>query len=163
MSADIEQEFIPASDKPIACYSEFRAQLAQLKADNEAAVFDYADPAGNKEARSHIHKLRRTKTAVDAARKAEKDASLQYGRRVDSEAKEIITQIEDMIAVHESPIKEIEEREAARKQSILNRMGQIVAYGEIDKSLGSVAWYLGGRHPQDGAWRRSRTERTVVA
>lgn len=119
----------------IAAYSEFRAQLAQLDSENKSLVFDYESPKGNKDARSHIHKLRRTKSAVDAARKEEKAASLAYGRRVDSEAKEIIAQLESMISVHESPLKEIEEREAARKQEILSRLGVICGYSEISRDL----------------------------
>ena len=126
-----EQHFIASDDSGIAAYSEFRAQLAQLNAENKALVFDYADPQGNKDARSHLHKLRRTKGAVDAARKAEKAASLEYGRRVDAEAKEIIGQIEDMIEVHERPIREIEEREATRKQDILNRLGVLCGYLDL--------------------------------
>ena len=54
-------------DAPLACYNEFTAALAELKVDNKAMVFDYRDAKGNKEARSHVHKLRKTKTAIDAA------------------------------------------------------------------------------------------------
>ena len=121
-------ELIPAEPAPIAVYDEFRAQLAELKEENAKAVFDYADEAGSKEARSHIYSLRRTKTAVDNARKAEKKASLEYGRRVDSEAKEIIEQIEDMIEVHAAPIRELEEAEKARRQHLEHRLNGLMAH-----------------------------------
>lgn len=60
----------------IVAYDPFRAQLAQLKEGNAKAVFNYRDPIGNKEARSHVYKLRQTKSAVDKVRKAEKEARI---------------------------------------------------------------------------------------
>lgn len=108
------QELIPKDVTTVAAYDPFRAQLATLKDGNSKAVFDYRDPKGNKEARSHVYKLRQTKAAVDKVRKAEKESSLAYGRLVDAQAKEIIGEIEEMIEVHEKPIREIEEEEAAR-------------------------------------------------
>lgn len=110
---------------PIAVYNEFRAQLTELKEANEKIVFDYDTPAGEKEARSHIYKLRQTKSAVDKARKAEKESSLEYGRRVDAEAKEIVSEIDAMIDVHEAPLllkKQREERRVAMLQEKISAM-----------------------------------------
>lgn len=104
-----------AVDKPIAAYDEFRKQLSELRQHNNTVVFDYETPQGNKEARSHIYQLRKTKSAVDRVRKAEKAYYLEMGRKVDSEAKEIVAEIEDMIEVHQKPLDEIEQREADRK------------------------------------------------
>jgi hypothetical protein len=101
-------------NQPLAVYDTFRAQLAELGAHNNSLVFDYATPAGNKDARSHIYKLRQVKSALDKARKTEKEASLEYGRRVDGEAKAIVEQIEKMILVHQKPLDEIEAREKER-------------------------------------------------
>lgn len=117
MSQPQEQMLV---ERPIAVYDEFRNQLTQMSAQNKSLVFDYEDPAQNKAARSHIYKLRQTKSAVENARKAEKKASLEYGKRVDTEAKEIITRIESMIEIHAKPIEEIEAREKARIQEHTN-------------------------------------------
>lgn len=106
----------------IAVYDEFRAQLAQLEDSNAKLVFDYEDPKGNKEARSHVYKLRQTKAAVEKARKEEKAASLEYGRKVDAEAKEIMGKVEAMIDVHQKPLDEIEQREKDRVAKIQNRI-----------------------------------------
>lgn len=122
-------------DAPIAAYNEFRGQLAKLKADNAAAVFDYESPKGNKEARSHVYKLRQTKAAVEKVRKDEKAVALEYGRRVDSEAKEIIGEIEGMIEIHEKPLREIEEREAARVQGIRDRIEELRIASSVDAPL----------------------------
>lgn len=105
------------NEQPLAVYNEFRAQLTKLREENKHAVFNYESPKGNKEARSHVYKLRQSKSAVERARKEEKQASLEYGRKVDAEAKDIISELDEMIEVHAAPLREIEERE---KQRIAN-------------------------------------------
>lgn len=99
----------------LAVYEEFRAQLGELEQWNSTQVFDYEDPVGNKEARSHIHKLRQTKGAVEKVRKAEKQEVLERGRRIDGEAREITERLDAMIAAHKAPLDAIEEREAMRQ------------------------------------------------
>lgn len=106
---------MPSAAKQIEAYDEFRSQLAELREHNQSVVFDYEDPDGNKQARSHIYRLRQTKGAVDRVRKAEKQASLEYGRQVDAQAKAIVAEIDDMIHVHQVPLDEIEAREKQRQ------------------------------------------------
>lgn len=72
-----QAEVILFNEQKISAYDPFRAQLAELKTNNEKAVFNYEDPAGNKEARSHIYKLRKTKSAVDRVRKDQKQSDEQ--------------------------------------------------------------------------------------
>lgn len=124
------QELLPPEPK-IVEYREYHSQLVELMQSNRTAVFDYRDPKGNKEARSHIYKLRQTKSAVDKKRKEIKAEVLERGRFIDSEAKEIIGCIESMIEVHETPIKEIEAEEAARVQKHKDTIEQIKAYQNI--------------------------------
>jgi len=126
-------EVIQFNKNEIAAFSEFRSQLATLKHDNSKAVFNYTDPKGNKEARSHIYKLRQTKSAVDKVRKEQKQESLDYGRRVDQQAREISEEIEGMIELHEVPLREIEVKEAARVAGIKERMATMEAYAHIDE------------------------------
>ena len=128
-----EAQIIKASDG-IAVYNEFRAQLAELDATNSKLVFNYEDPKGNKDARSHIYKLRQTKALVDKAREKEKRASLEYGRRVDAEAKEIIEKIDSMISVHAVPLDEIEQREKSRIAKHEQNLSEIVTAGEYTSS-----------------------------
>jgi hypothetical protein len=108
-----KQELTPAT-----LYPEVHEQLAKLAEENDKAVFDYEDPKQNKLARSHIYSLRGYKSAVEKRRKELKADALEYGRKVDGAAKEITAQIEDMIAVHEEPIKRIEQREKDRLAAI---------------------------------------------
>ncbi|MCR4332349.1 MAG: hypothetical protein NUV34_06560, partial [Sulfuricaulis sp.] len=102
----------------VVAYDPFRAQLAELKANNAALVFDYQDPKGNKEARSYVYKLRQTRSAVDKVREAEKAESLKRGRLIDSEAKEIMAEITAMIDVHQKPLDDIDLREKERTDSL---------------------------------------------
>ena len=138
-------EVIQFNKNEIAAFSEFRSQLATLKHDNSKAVFNYTDPKGNKEARSHIYKLRQTKSAVDKVRKEQKQESLDYGRRVDQQAREISEEIEGMIQVHEEPLREIEVKEAARVAGIKERIAAMEAYAHIDEfTSGDVKALLAG-------------------
>jgi colicin import membrane protein len=123
----------------LAVYNPFRAQLIEFKEFNSKLVFDYEDPKGNKDARSHVYKLRQSKAAVEKARKEEKAASLEYGRRVDAEAKEIIAEIEAMIEVHQKHLDEIEQREQARIDGIKSRINAFVVATEGLESLDSGA------------------------
>lgn len=109
-------------------FNEFRGQLAELKQNNSAVVFDYATPKGNKEARSHIYTLRQTKGAVEKARKQAKQDALDYGRLVDQSAKEITDELEGMIEVHDAPLREIEQREANRIKNHQDGIARIKTY-----------------------------------
>lgn len=116
--------------KPIAVYNEFRSQLSELRQLNNSVIFDYESQQGNRDARSHVYKLRQTKAAVEKARKKEKAASLEYGRRVDSEAKEIASELDDMISVHAKPLDEIEQRERDRIQKHQDKLAYMRGLAE---------------------------------
>lgn len=115
----------------LAPYSEVRAEIEKLKAENAGLTFDYESKSGNKAARSHVYTLRQRKAEVDRVRKAAGADALDYKRKVDAVGKEIIGEIESMIAVHEKPLKEIEEREEARKQRHRERMAELQMPQEI--------------------------------
>lgn len=117
-------------DNAIAVYDEFRSQLAALKDFNSKTVFDYEDPKGNKDARSHIYKLRQTKAAIDKVRKEEKAVSLEYGRKVDAQAKEITVEVDAMIDIHAKPIEAIEKREQDRRDRHKENLEEIVLAGQ---------------------------------
>lgn len=118
-------------DKPqsaVALYVPFYSELTRLEEQNTSLVFDYEGKKGNADARSHVHKLRLTKGALERARKEAKAESLRIGRAVDSEAVEIEARIEAMIVVHQVKLDEIEKRETDRKNAIKDK---IAALAEI--------------------------------
>lgn len=126
------EKVLPMPPQGIAAYNEFRAQLTELRVINSKTIFDYESKEGNEAARSYVYKLRRTKTAVDAARKEEKAASLEYGRKVDAEAKEIIGEIEQMIDVHQERIDQIEQRKKERLALLEAKYSEIVLLGDVN-------------------------------
>lgn len=129
-------EVIEFSKGQPAVFNEFRSQLAELKQNNSAVIFDYATPKGNKEARSHIYTLRQTKGAVEKARKQAKQDALDYGRLVDQSAKDITAELEQMIEVHDAPLREIEQREADRVKKHQDGIAQIKTY--LDQSYSTM-------------------------
>lgn len=119
-------------DVKVEAYDRYRAQLSQLKEENNKAVFDYRTKKGNKEARSHIAKIRRVKGALEKDRKEAKAWSLAYGRRVDSLAAEIENELDDMIEVHALPLREIEEEEQKRVDHIMGLINLIAKFRDTD-------------------------------
>ena len=110
-------------------YKDLRIQLVKFKKENEQTVFDYETKKGNKAARSHIYKLRLSKGAITKAHKEAKAEALKFGTMLDDEKKKLLAEIDDMIAVHDKPLKEIEEREKARIAKIQKTITDIETAG----------------------------------
>lgn len=136
-------------------YDEFIAQLQALREHNETVVFDYEDPRGNKEARSHIYKLRQTKAAVEKRRKRLKEEHLAAGRAIDESAKQIIGEVQGMIEVHEEPLKAIEAREAERVAKLQARLEAIPMEGPREASSADLEALLAkvGAVELDESWQ----------
>lgn len=157
----------------IAIYEPFRAQLGELKQFNDSVVFDYASPKGEREARSHVYKLRQTKAAVEKARKDEKAASLEYGRQVDAQAKEIVTEIEAMIEVHQRPLDEIAQREKDRQAKHLEKLERMRSWftatnedlsaAQLRDRLAQLESYALGPHWEEFEVDAARTKDEGVA
>jgi colicin import membrane protein len=119
---EMKMEVLDAKAFQVAAYQPFYAQLQELEKSNNAIAFDYESAKGNKEARSHVYKLRQSKAALEKTRKDEKAESLRIGKAIDSEAKEIEARIEAMILVHQVKLDEIEKRETDRIDAIKTRL-----------------------------------------
>ena len=106
----------------LAIFEPIKAKIAEYKAENESLVFDYEDPKGNKEARSHIYKLRLVKGRINDAHKSAKAEVLAAGRQIDKAKNELLGDVEKMIDVHNQPILLIEQEkaiaEAARMKAL---------------------------------------------
>jgi colicin import membrane protein len=118
-------EILDAQTTQVAAYQPFYGELAKLEQDNAALVFQYETPKGNKEARSHVFSLRKTKGALEKVRKEAKAESLRIGRAIDSEAAEIEARIEAMITVHQLEIDRVEQIEKDRIAALDARMNEI--------------------------------------
>ncbi len=91
-------------------FDEVRAAIAKYKTENANLVFSYEDPQGNKDARSHIFKLRKTKTQISEIHKATKAEALAVCQAIDKEKRTLIADVDEMIEVHAAPIRAIDEK-----------------------------------------------------
>ena len=125
----------------IAPLSKYRKQLAQMRKEN-LVLFDYESPDGNKAARSHVYKLRQSKSAVEKARKEAKAEALEYGRKVDAEAKSLTAMIEEMMKVHTVPLEAIAQREKDRVEAIhvkIREMSVLAIENTLPKMVDNLA------------------------
>ena len=97
----------------LVAFDELRAGIVKMKEANANKVFDYTDPAGNKEARSYIFRLRRTKSAIAEVHKTTKSKALAACQAIDKEKRELIVAVDEMIDVHQKPIEAIEAQKQA--------------------------------------------------
>jgi len=117
----------------LAVFDSVAATIAEYKVENEKLVFDYADSNGEKDARSHIAKLRTVKTEIANIHKEAKAEALAFGRRLDAKKNEYTSEVESMIAVHKDPLDKI----AAEKQAIID--AEIAkAQAEEEKRLADI-------------------------
>ena len=93
-------------------FDPVKAEMAAFEKENDDLVFDYKDPQGNKDARSHIFKLRKIKTVIADIHKEAKAEALGVCRMLDAEKKALTLRVEGWIDVHYKPVKAIEDREA---------------------------------------------------
>ena len=92
-------------------FDPVKAEMAEFRQENALLIFNYEDPQGNKDARSHIFKLRKIKTVIADIHKEAKAHALGVCKLLDKEKRELTAEVEEWIDVHYKPVKEIEERE----------------------------------------------------
>lgn len=91
----------------VVIFDPINAELEQLEQLNKSLVFNYRDPKDNKNARSHVYKLRTKKADVERARTAATKA-------IKGTADGLVKRLEDMIQVHQIPLDQIEAEEKAK-------------------------------------------------
>lgn len=100
----------------LAVFDEVTTIIADYKAENEELVFAYETPDGEKQARSHIAKLRKVKTKVGEIHKGAKAESRAFGLKLDAKKNEYNGEVDKMIAHHKDPLDAIE----AEKQAVID-------------------------------------------
>jgi colicin import membrane protein len=89
-------------------FDPIEADIAKYKDENSKLVFDYEDAKGNKDARSHIFKLRQIKSSIAKIHQEVKSDVLKVSRAV----------IEDRIAAAEAEKQRLIQEEAARQEAV---------------------------------------------
>lgn len=121
---------LAAATQPIVItqYEALQNDIKIAQQEAQGVTFRYDDPAGNRQARSYVYKLRQLRSTIDKARKEAKAYALDYGRKVDAMAKELEQQVTALIEPHETEIKRIEQAEADRvaaHRAVLDRIAAL--------------------------------------
>lgn len=99
-------------NQEIVSYNPIKAAITSLSEKYSRAVFDVTTSKGMADAKAAYKDINTYSIALENARKREKQASLEFGRFVDSEAKRIDEQLEAL----RLPIKEQIETETKREE-----------------------------------------------
>lgn len=121
----------PKTDAIVISQYQVLLDDIQEAQSNKVESFDYESPKGNKAARSYIYSLRLLRGRIESARKDAKAYALEYGRKVDSQAKELSSQVEALILPHQEAIDTIARREAERVAALQSRLDAAVRLGEV--------------------------------
>lgn len=119
----------PPSDI-LPVYDEVREKIEKLREEDKGKTFNYEDRKENDAARSYVAGIRKYRAEVERVRKAAKDESLRYGKKVDDDAKAVVKPVDEIIERHDSELKAIADREIKRKEEIQNRISTIKAFGQ---------------------------------
>jgi DNA repair exonuclease SbcCD ATPase subunit len=98
-------------------FNPIRADIEKMKAHNAALSFDYETNEGNKAARSHIFVLRKVKTRIADAHKIAKADALEVCKILDGYKRDLTSEVDGMIELHDAPLREIEERERRKAEA----------------------------------------------
>jgi len=113
----------------LVVFDEVAAIIAKYKVENEKLVFDYAEPEGEKQARSHIAQLRKVKTVVSGIHKDAKAEALAFGRKLDAKKNFYNSEVDGMIDYHQKPLDAIK----AEKQAIIDAENQKIIEAEAKR------------------------------
>lgn len=113
--------------------TQYDVLLGDIKEAQQSAVpsFDYETAAGSKAARSYIFQLRKLRARIESQRKDAKSYALAYGKQVDEQAKELASQVDQLIAPHQEAIDAIAQREAERVARLQERLNRAIDLGEV--------------------------------
>ena len=131
----------PERGGDLVVFSDLDRQLAELRDFDASRSFDYRNAKDNEAARSHVYKLRRTKTAIDTARK---NATKPLRERIDAinaEGKRLIGEVEGLIQPHQAAIEQVEREEAERQERLQAAVSALRDWCDAEPEAGSDRLY----------------------
>lgn len=109
----------PVTPDPISeAFNDVLTRVQTVEHDDARLTFNYDDPKDNAAARTHVASLRTLKADIGRTKKPLKDRVLAEGRAIDSTANKLTESVQALIDRHWTPLKDIEHREAARKDEL---------------------------------------------
>jgi len=118
----------------LAVFDPIVKTLAKYKEENEKLVFAYADPQGNRDARSLIYKIRQVKAKIALVHKDAKSDALEFCRQLDAKKRELLGQVDEMIAVHNEPLLLIEKEKADAEAERLRKIKEAEEKAERERT-----------------------------
>jgi RNA-binding protein YhbY len=97
----------------------------------QIATFAYETKEGDKAARSYLFQLRKLRARIESARKDAKAYALAYGKQVDNQAKELSSQVDELIEPHQEQLEAIARRETYRVRAHQAVLDLAVDYGQV--------------------------------
>jgi hypothetical protein len=126
-----------ADNNILAPFDKVAAAVNEIVEKEKNIVFDYEDPKGNKDARSHRRKLQTAKADIARVHKAVKADVLAISKQIDAKKNEYTEIVVNMIEPHDKALKDIEQREAdaeaARFLAEQKECDEILAYREDEE------------------------------
>ena len=124
MTTQTEQEIL-APESTLAVFEPFVAELKEFEETNKSLVFDYETKDGQKQARSHVAKIRTLRAAIKKAKESATAGYREKTKIINAKGAEYDAQVLEMIDVHLKPVEAAEQRESDRKTEILGRIDEI--------------------------------------
>jgi len=131
----------------LAEYSEIAASLVTLKGEYEGKVYDVTTTAGMKEAKVDRALFRTGRADVEAVRKGLKKPYLERGRKIDSDAREIIEAFAELEKPVAGLIKEETDRKAAAKAE--KERIELARVQDIQNRINGLRFNLSEYHPSE--------------
>lgn len=135
-----EIQVIPENEIAVA-FQTFTAKELFERVEKEArsVVFDLSNSKEQTALRSHVYKLRQSKTAFDNHGKALKDKYAEIPKKIDAERKLFKESIDNLIEELIAPLVAIEVAESQRKKDIESRITAIKIIPSLAAELDSKA------------------------
>ena len=115
--------------------TQFEALLSDIRIAQDKAkampVFDFTSKEGNQAARSYVWNTRKLNGRIDTAKAEAKRFALDYGRAVDTRAKELKDQVAALIQPVQDGIDEVARLEAQRVAGLQRRLQEAEALGSV--------------------------------
>jgi len=121
----------------LAVFSDLDRQMGELRAFDASRSFDYRDPDDNKAARSHVYQLRRTKTAVDSARKAATKPLRDRIDAINAEGKRLVGELSALIEPHAREIERVEREEQERQERLQSAVDRLREWPHTERDAGA--------------------------
>jgi hypothetical protein len=119
--------------------TQYQVLLDDIKEAKREQVptFAYETKEGDKAARSYLFQLRKLRARIESARKDAKAYALAYGKQVDNQAKELSSQVDELIQPHQEQLEDIARREAVRVQGHQKVLQQIRDLAQVPFGSGA--------------------------